>query len=480
MSLGLSERFNILSQSPHDLSPLSEVDSGREEIVPKKEALMPSRFTLRARAADGRLVLWNSYAGTISVFRADQAAAVEAMLVPKGVIVEVRGIAEYLLNRGFLIKKGADEYSRFQLAFGSRQYRSDVLDLILMASEDCNFRCIYCYEKFSHGTMRPEVREGIKKHVESRLPRLRVLSIGWFGGEPLYGFDAIEDLAPFFQQLAREHSLRFHSNMTTNGYLLTPEVAQKLLSWDIRRFQITLDGPAQCHNHSRPTRNGEGSFDVIYSNLKALRQRPDEFLVHLRMNFSPETRPHMESFLDLAEKEFRGDERFRLRFRAVGKWGGRCDDQLEVYEADEGNRLVLDFERMAQERGLAIADGLKASTSLGTQVCYAARPNHYVIGATGKVMKCTVALDDDRNNVGQLTPEGRLEMDLNKLSSWVAPYFEGDSQCQRCVVLPVCQGISCPLARISGSRPCIPARAMWKKELLSSLTRTTPTCVRRV
>src|SRR3712207_7092344 len=32
----------------------------------------------------------------------------------------------------------------------------------LLASEDCNFRCTYCYEDFARGTMQPEVREGIK------------------------------------------------------------------------------------------------------------------------------------------------------------------------------------------------------------------------------------------------------------------------------------------------------------------------------
>src|SRR4029079_9764661 len=112
MSLWMSDRVNVLTQSPHDLSPLPVVDSEREEIVSKEEELAPSRFTLRARAADGRLVLWNSYAGRISVFLAEQAAAIEAMLVPDGVSVEIRGIAKYLVNRGFLIKKNSDEYSR--------------------------------------------------------------------------------------------------------------------------------------------------------------------------------------------------------------------------------------------------------------------------------------------------------------------------------------------------------------------------------
>ncbi|MFL6198850.1 MAG: radical SAM protein [Thermoanaerobaculia bacterium] len=470
MSLGLSQKFNVLQQSPHDLQtvPLENNAHGNED------AWVSSRFTMRARATDGRLVLWNSYTGAISVFRSDQYGAIESMLSRQGVEGKPEGILKYMVDRGFLVKKGTDEYKRFQYDFGQAQHRSDFLDLILLASEDCNFRCIYCYEKFARGTMRPEIRQGIKRFVESRLKGLRVLTVGWFGGEPLYGLQAIEDLAPFFWNIAEENSLVFHSNMTTNGYLLTPEISERLLSWRINRFQITLDGPGQCHDHSRPTREGDGTFDVILENLKALRQRPERFQVNLRVNFSPENVPHMDEFLDIVEKELEGDSRFHLRFRAVGKWGGDNDNQLEVCGADEGNKLMLEFERQAQERGITLADGFKASSMLGSQVCYAGRPYSFVVGASGKLMKCTVVLDEDeRNVVGRITPEGKLEVDLSKLAPWVAPYFEQDTQCQRCVVLPVCQGFSCQLPRVTGERrPCIPTRSNWKKELIATVSRT--------
>ena len=40
---------------------------------------------------------------------------------------------------------------------------SNLLHLILMPTEQCNFRCTYCYEDFAHDRMSPRVVAGIKR-----------------------------------------------------------------------------------------------------------------------------------------------------------------------------------------------------------------------------------------------------------------------------------------------------------------------------
>ena len=187
-----------------DVKKVSPLDS--LEVVPldlvqiqaaAKLQWAPSRYNLRTTADDGRYIVWNSYTGAISIFNPQQRQAIQSLL-RGGYEGEARGVIKYLTDRGFLVPKGANEYRQIQLGFGQMHYRNDVLDLILLASEDCNFRCTYCYEDFKRGTMLPSVREGIKRFVEKRAPQLQNLTIGWFGGEPLYGFQAMEDLGPFF------------------------------------------------------------------------------------------------------------------------------------------------------------------------------------------------------------------------------------------------------------------------------------------
>jgi uncharacterized protein len=319
--------------------------------------------------------------------------------------------------------------------------------------------------------MEPWVRRGLKNHVENRLAGLRNLSVSWFGGEPLYGLEAIEDLAPFFVEKAEENDLRFSSNMTTNGYLLTPEVAEKLLSWEIRSYQITIDGPPEFHDCSRPARDGGGTFAVIFENLQAMKRRAEDFRIGIRINFDRKNYPHMAGFFDLLEKEFRGDSRFRLHFRAVGKWGGPKDEELDVCGHDETAQIQLEMKAEALKRGLNITDDIRQVKGLGAQVCYAARPYNFIVGASGKLMKCTIDLDKhDRNVVGRLLESGEMQLDHDKLALWTEPAFEHDSKCQKCVVLPPCQGVYCPLIRIeSGKSPCSPLRMNAKKELLEIL-----------
>jgi uncharacterized protein len=467
MPTGLAGKFNILQQSPHDTLPLPALEG---PVINSTQHWVPSRYNVRATAEDGRLVLWNTLSGKITVFRSEDRESVLGLLERKGFEAPKEKVVKYLVERGYLVRKGVDEYRQFQQQFGEAHYRTDALELILMASEDCNFRCKYCYEDFVRGTMLPEVREGVKNLTRARIKKLNRLHVAWFGGEPLYGWEAVEDLAPFFVQIAEEHNVPFGSNMTTNGYLMTPEVQDKLFEWRIRHFQITLDGLPEHHNHSRVGRDGSPTFDRILANLQALAGRPDNFLVELRVNFDQVNAGGLSEFVNLMSQSFAGDPRFNLLLRAVGKWGGSNDENLSVCGTDEVKRLTQDILAQAKRQGLHFGT-LRDAAKIGSAVCYAARPYNYLIGATGKVMKCTIILDKrDYNVVGNISPDGTLDLDADRMALWTEPAYEQDQQCRKCVVLPNCQGISCPLIRMEHhTQPCIPARSNPKGELLRIL-----------
>ncbi len=211
-------------------------------------------------------------------------------------------------------------------------------------------------------------------------------------------------------------------------------------------------------------------------NLRALAKRKENFVVTLRFNFDQQNHTMCGDFLDMVKREFGGDPRFRPRFRPVGKWGGPNDSQLAVCGSEDVAHLERGMKLEARKRGLTLSDDISTLGGLGTQVCYAARPYNFVIGATGKLMKCTLDLDkNDRNVVGQISENGELVLDEDKLAMWTEPAFESDGKCKKCVVLPACQGIYCPLVRIDRNEtPCSPVRKTGKRELAEAVRLSEP------
>jgi uncharacterized protein len=387
----MADALDVMQHSPLDVAaaappPSQLVQLTRTPQPTDRRGWVPSRFNARTVAPDGRMVIWNTLTGTMTVFEPEQVELVEELLSQQGFRSPEKGIVKYLRERGLIVPYGTNERQRLQYLFGKQQYRTDILALILMTSEDCNFRCVYCYEDFARGTMRPEVREGVKALVSKRLPLLSDLSIAYFGGEPLYGFEAVEDLAPFFQKTARDNDLRLACHMTTNGYLLTPDVADKVLGWDIRDFQITLDGPAEFHDKKRKGRDGSGTFDTIFRNLRSLKARAGEkFKVTLRVNYDRENAGALPDFVRMVGEQFGGDPRFSLSFHAVGMWGGDNDANLDVCGMNEEKAVRKEMNMAAIDEGFETR-GIGSMIRPGNGVCYAARPWDFQLGAGRQVL----------------------------------------------------------------------------------------------
>jgi uncharacterized protein len=48
-----------------------------------------------------------------------------------------------------------------------------------------------------------------------------------------------------------------------------------------------------------------------------------------------------------------------------------------------------------------------------------------------------------------------MVLNADNYALWTEPAFQSDTGCQKCAILPTCQGISCPLIRIEHNKsPC--------------------------
>jgi uncharacterized protein len=362
---------------------------------------------------------------------------------------------EDLVEKGFLVPEFLDELA-FTRSEMERKH-SQGQHLIIMPTEQCNFRCVYCYEDFLKGKLSPELQDGLIRWVAQNIHRFGSLSVDWFGGEPLVGYDVVVNLSKHLTALCEQHNIPYRSAMTTNGYLLTLERATVLRELGVTSFQISLDGLEEAHDHHRRLAGGQGTFATIMKNLTEIKNSDLDLNIIIRSNFTRDNKDGLKDFIDELHKLLGSDKRFGYRLFPVGKWGGDHDDELPICTPSEAREVILEHAVYAADRGLNTRVYEKLQPH---RVCYAANPNSLVFGSDGTLYKCTVAFENPINQVGKLLPEGMLEIDYQKFSQWTGSDGLSDTECQKCQLHPVCHGASCPLIRIeTGMRPCPAAKS---------------------
>lgn len=307
------------------------------------------------------------------------------------------------------------------------------LHLILFPTEACNFRCVYCYEKYKNGKMELDVVAGLKKFLSYRMAGLDHLVISWFGGEPLLAQEVIEDISTHIKSLINDSDKQVYTaDMTTNGYLLSLPVFKKMIAFGIRNYQISFDGPPDIHNKKRLLADKSETFDKIWENIERTKSLKETFAITVRLHIDTESYPHIFSFIDKYAQTFKDDKRYELFFRPTSCLGGINDKNLPVMDSNEFNKATKNIG--AYLRKLKISYTTMENVR---SICYAAKLNCFAIRANGAINKCTVAMEEETNNVGFLHKDGSLAIRRKQLLRW-ARGLESNNE----------QELLCPLVNI--------------------------------
>jgi uncharacterized protein len=298
--------------------------------------------------------------------------------------------------------------------------------LILFPTEQCNFRCLYCYENYLLPKMSNAIVESIKLFLDKRIPNLKLFELEWFGGEPLLEKKIVFDITKYAKLLCEKHNVRFYALMTTNGYLLDIDTFVELNKLGIKSYQITFDGDRENHNQYRLLANSKiGSFDKIWNNLLEIRNHNElDFVITIRCHLTSTNKASVQSLLCKIQDSFVKDKRFFIHFKEISALGGKDDDKIQHISREMKHTVVNELKSEYKE--LSFVD-------IGQDyVCYASKPNCFLIRADGRIGKCTVALDSDVNNVGCLLKDGTIKMDTAKFLSWFQGFDELDKEILTC------------------------------------------------
>ncbi|POZ63076.1 radical SAM protein [Chromobacterium alticapitis] len=294
---------------------------------------------------------------------------------------------------------------------------SGFLELIILPTENCNFRCTYCYEDFQIGKMSPEIVSGIKKLIEHRLPKLKVFKLNWFGGEPLLAKDQVLDVSQYAKSACEEAGVRFApGHITTNGYMLDIKTLQRLVDAGQTHYQISLDGFQEGHDTTRKLQSGKGTFEKIWNNLKAAKESNLDFNVVIRLHLTADNLESAERLAQEIDSEFGRDSRFTVFIKPIGNYGKDAGG-VALLKGEAANSAISNIEMALNKQSHGDDE---------QYICYASKPNSLVIRANGNIAKCTVALYDEKNTVGRLNEDGTVQIFGEKMAYWMRGISEQD------------------------------------------------------
>ncbi|NJE40885.1 radical SAM protein, partial [Faecalicoccus pleomorphus] len=321
---------------------------------------------------------------------------------------------------------------------------SDTLTVTLIVTQQCNFRCSYCYEKFKNLKLSDNSYRSIftfiKKQMESN--EFKNVRINLFGGEPLLVYNDIISFLESLNAYLKTKKINFSIGMTTNGYLLDIEKYKTLVDLGLTDVQVTLDGFSKTHNKTRHLANREGTWNVIIQNLKKISQYPKHSKIILRTNFNSEVIESEKKFLIFCKDYF--ENQFIMHFEAIKPFNknykGECYDQEKEHE----NIIkLIQFCKHNQINHI-----FKDVLSRGFYACPQCSKNSYVFDPELNLMKCTVLFDFDKNQIGRLNSDGKLIIN-NNINLWNG-YTES---CKECNVYPVCLGRKCLGGALKNKKP---------------------------
>lgn len=168
-------------------------------------------------------------------------------------------------------------------------YENKLRMITLQVTQVCNLRCDYCvysgnYVNRGHASKRMDI-ETAQKAVDFLINRSAdspVVSIGFYGGEPLLEFDLIRKVVEY--AIGEYNGKEIAFNITTNGTLLNEKVVEFFLKHDIR-ITVSLDGPKQIHDKNRRFAvNNCGSFDVVMEKLEMIKNKYPDYLPNIGFN----------------------------------------------------------------------------------------------------------------------------------------------------------------------------------------------------
>lgn len=189
----------------------------------------------------------------------------------------------------YLVEESLDERGMYGRDLERRRQRlrsgAYIGGLQLSVSDTCNFACRYCFcdfvdrrgeERRALSVRRNKLMtvETARKTIDALIELVKrndrpSLVVKFFGREPLTNWRLIRVIMEHYGQ-GEAHGIQIAYATTTNGSLVTPEIAATLAHYGVTTT-VSVDGVADSNDPVRVTKKGQGeTFELIDRGLSIL------------------------------------------------------------------------------------------------------------------------------------------------------------------------------------------------------------------
>lgn len=207
------------------------------------------------------------------------------------------------------------------------------------STRTCNLKCRHCYMSSDAKKYQNELTTAEAKQFIDDLADFNVPVLLFSGGEPLIRPDFFE-LADY----AAKKGVR--PTLSTNGTLITPEVARKIKDIGVGYVGISLDGLREVNDKFR---GKAGAFEAAMNGIKncvAVDQR-----VGLRFTINHHNIQELENIFDFIEEENINRVCF-YHLVYSGRGNQMMDEDVTAEESRRAMNIIIRRTRDFEERGL--------------------------------------------------------------------------------------------------------------------------------
>lgn len=356
-----------------------------------------------------------------------------------------------LIDNHILVSDDLNELETYKKACIEAYNHSDVLSLAIMPTLSCNCACPYCFERKTSAKMTPETEADILSWIDNQLQNYKLLSVDWFGGEPLLHQEIIKRMSLHLMNKCRQLGVLYFAAITTNGVLMNrPEVIAMFKECSINNVQITFDGGRHAHDSQKFLSGGNGTYARLLSNAHLFCSLNPDLKLRVRVNVSDTNYMTIGNLLDdLTTLK----NNIVIFFRWV--YANSTNNWIEYSQKEKGSnpyKGIYDLQMESIRRGFTVDDQFD-KLQFRFAHCEADSQGFFTIDPLGNLYTCVHEFNP-KFAVGNVR-NGLTQEKLTDYLKFREVNVFDDQECRQCRLLPMCNG-GCRRYRVNhGKHLCI-------------------------